>query len=319
MNKFVFYYATYTSLGIAYAYVFSQGMSAAPDRGQYIIFFDDPSSSRFEPLFVYYGRLAEKLGFAPQFSVYLTAFILFSLAFIASKKLYANIGGKYTTFPVSFGVVFFGVNSIFSFAQLRAGVAIWLFLLLFSILHKNKSLIPSRIKVIILLVPGFWHYLVLFSSIWIFFRFRMRFTIFIITILIVIFFQPILELTVSFLALSPYYVAYANELVNPNLLTSITVISYLIIAGYLFFSKAYSKISYGEISLVPVPFVIGAAFLGYDIFMKFMAPFIIFAWYLGFANFFTRQRGDLNVFYGKSYLSVVLLCASLAYSFIKWT
>lgn len=150
-------------------------MSTAPDRSQYIIFFDDPSKSRFEPLFLYYGRLAESLGFAPQFSVYLTAFIVFSLAFIASKKLYTNIGGKYTTFPVSFGIVFFGVNSVFGFAQLRAGMAIWLFILLFAILYKNNSSIPSRLKVTILWLPGFFHYLVLFSSGWIFFRFRMRF------------------------------------------------------------------------------------------------------------------------------------------------
>lgn len=319
MNRFIFYYLTYTSLGIAYAYVFHLGMSTAPDRAQYIKFFDDPSKSRFEPLFIYYGRLAEHLGLVPQFSVYLTAFIIFSLAFIASKKLYTNIGGKYTTFPVSFGITFFGVNSVFGFAQLRSGMAIWLFLLLFAILHKNKFLTPSRLKAMILWLPGFLHYLVLFSSSWVFFRFRMRFTILIIVIMSFVFFKTILAFTVSLFALSPYYLLYADELVNPNTRTSITAISYLIIAGYLFFSKAHRKTPYGAISLVPVPFVIGAGLLGYDIFIKALAPFIIFAWYLALVNFFARKWGDLNIFYGKIYFSVVLFCASLTYSFIKWT
>lgn len=283
------------------------------------MFFDDPSNARFEPLFLYYGRFSENLGFTPLFSVYLTAFIIFSLAFVASRKLYTNLGGKYTTFPVSFGIVFFGINSIYGFAQLRAGMAIWLFILLFAILHKNNSLIPVRRKIIILWLPAFFHYLILFSSSWVIFRFRMRFAFLIIGILIVVLLDEILTFSVSFFNLSPYYLIYVNELVNPNTLTSNTLISYLIISVYLVLSKAYRKVPYGAISLVPVPFLIVAALLGYDIFVKFMSPFIIFSWYLAFVNFFARTRVGLNIFYAKFYFTAAIFCASLAYSFVKWT
>ena len=291
---------------------FIKGNYDAPDRLNYFYFFSDPSYNRFEPGFVLIGKFFNLFNLSPESSLILLAFIIFIISIRTVNKFFKS---KPFSSLFVFTIVFFAVTGIFSFAQLRAALALWLSLLFYTIYINNNS---KRALFFLMLTPLIHSLTILFVAVvFAYHVLRIRlFTIIILYSLLAIFIISKYELFFAFSGLDEYYVGYFSEFKH-DLSRSPFIISYVCISFILFLSKDLDILREYKIYLAGLPLTILAYFSGIDLLVKLSCPFIFLSWIL-----FLKIIIDSRLY--QSYKSIVFLIlfllslCSIFYSTIRY-
>lgn len=295
-----------------YLITFIKGNYDVSDRLNYYYFFSDPSYNRFEPGFVFIGKFFNLINLSPESSITILAFIIFIISILTINKFF-----KYKPFSslFVFTIVFFAVTGIFSFAQLRAALALWLSLLFYTIYINNNS---KRALFFLMLTPLIHSLTILFVAVvFAYHVLRIRlFTIIILYSLLAIFIISKYELFFAFSGLDEYYVGYFSEFKH-DLSRSPFIISYVCISFILFLSKDLYILREYKIYSAGLPLTILAYFSGIDLFVKLSCPFIFLSWIL-----FLKITIDSRFY--QSYKSIVFLIlfllslCSIFYSTIRY-
>jgi hypothetical protein len=272
----ILFYGTVFLLSL-YLFAFIKGNYDVSDRLNYYYFFSDPSYNRFEPGFVFIGKFFKLINLSPEFSLTVLAFIIFIISILTISKFFKS---KPFSSLFVFTIVFFAVTGIFSFAQLRAALALWLSLLFYAIYVKsgNKialfmlTLTPLIHTLTILFVAVVFAYHVL--------KIRL-FTIIILSSLLAILIISNYEIFFAFSGLDAYYVGYFSELKH-DLSKSPFVLSYLFISIILILLKYKYNLDEYNIYLAGLPLTIMAYISSIDLLVKLSCPFIILTWILIF-------------------------------------
>ena len=295
-----------------YLVYFIKGNYDAPDRLNYFYFFSDPSYNRFEPGFVLIGKFFNLFNLSPESSLILLAFIIFIISIRTVNKFFKS---KPFSSLFVFTIVFFAVTGIFSFAQLRAALALWLSLLFYTIYINNNS---KRALFFLMLTPLIHSLTIMFVAVvFAYHVLRIRlFTIIILYSLLAIFIISKYELFFAFSGLDEYYVGYFSEFKH-DLSRSPFIISYVCISFILFLSKDLDILREYKIYLAGLPLTILAYFSGIDLLVKLSCPFIFLSWIL-----FLKIIIDSRLY--QSYKSIVFLIlfllslCSIFYSTIRY-
>ena len=260
-----------------YLFTFIKGNYDAPDRLNYYYFFSDPSYNRFEPGFVLIGNFFNLINLSPESSLIILAIILFIISIRTISKFFKS---KPFSSLFVFTIVFFAVTGIFSFAQLRAALALWLSVL-FYVNYVNDN--SKRALIFLMLTPLIHSLTILFVAVvFAYHVLKIRLsTIIILSSLLAILIISNYEIFFAFSGLDAYYVGYFSELKH-DLSRSPFVLSYLFISGLLILLKyKYNLLEY-DIYLAGLPLTIMAFITSIDLFVKLSCPFIILAWILLF-------------------------------------
>ena len=295
-----------------YLVYFIKGNYDAPDRLNYFYFFSDPSYNRFEPGFVLIGKFFNLFNLSPESSLILLAFIIFIISIRTVNKFFKS---KPFSSLFVFTIVFFAVTGIFSFAQLRAALALWLSLLFYTIYINNNS---KRALFFLMLTPLIHSLTIMFVAVvFAYHVLRIRlFTIIILYSLLAIFIISKYELFFAFSGLDEYYAGYFSEFKH-DLSRSPFIISYVCISFILFLSKDLDILREYKIYLAGLPLTILAYFSGIDLLVKLSCPFIFLSWIL-----FLKIIIDSRLY--QSYKSIVFLIlfllslCSIFYSTIRY-
>ena len=295
-----------------YLVTFIKGNYDAPDRLNYFYFFSDPSYSRFEPGFVFIGKIFNLINISPESSLIILAFIIFIISIRTITKFFNS---KPFSSLFVFTIVFFAVTGIFSFAQLRAALALWLSLLFYVNYVNNNS---KRALIFLMLTPLIHSLTILFVAVvFAYHVLKIRlFTIITLSSLLAILIISNYELFFAFSGLDAYYVGYFFELKH-DLSGSPFLISYVCISFLLFLSRDLYILREYKIYWAGLPLTIIAYFSDIDLFVKLSCPFIILSWVL-----FLKIIIDSRLY--KSYKSIVFLIlfllslCSIYYSTIRY-
>ena len=295
-----------------YLFTFIKGNYDAPDRLDYYYFFSDPSYNRFEPGFVLIGKFFNLINLSPESSIIILAFIIFIISIRTITKFFNS---KPFSSLFVFTIVFFAVTGIFSFAQLRAALALWLSLLFYVNYVNNNS---KRALIILMLTPLIHSLTILFVAVvFAYHVLKIRlFTIIILSSLLAILIISNYELFFAFSGLDAYYVGYFLELKH-DLSRSPFLISYVCISFLLFLSRDLDILREYKIYWAGLPLTILAYFSDIDLLVKLSCPFIILSWVL-----FLKIIIDSRLY--QSYKSIVFLIlfllslCSIYYSTIRY-
>lgn len=305
-------------LGITFCYFFLYtllfwlGQDTADDRINYFRFFDNPEASRFEPLFVSYGKLTNFLGLSPEISLYIAAAFMFICAAWAIS-LHLKVDKPYTSFIIFF-LLFFGISVLYSFFQIRAGIAIWFALVLHGLYHKTNK----KIYIWLLFLPVLIHYSTIIFMLCCFAIYVLKFNRTVLGILSLIpiiitavFFNQFLDYVESF---NPYYLHYFEE--STRVITSFTVLSFF---GFLCFLPLFKEsFDYNKyfISFLSIPVLFFALILNFDVFVKFAFPLMLLFWMGGLKAFMVKNEPTAL----KQFIYVnliILLFGSILYATLK--
>ncbi len=295
-----------------YLFTFIKGNYDVSDRLNYYYFFSDPSYNRFEPGFVIFGKFFKLINLSPESSLTILAFIIFIISIRTINKFF-----KYKPFSslFVFTIVFFAVTGIFSFAQLRAALALWLSLLFYTVYINNDS---KRALFFLMLTPLIHSLTILFIAVvFAYHVLKIRLlTIMILSTLISILVIYYYELFFSFSGLDAYYVGYFSEYKH-DLSKSPFLISYVCISFMLYLLKDLDILCKYKIYWAGLPLTILAYFSQFDLFVKLSCPFIFLSWIL-----FFKIVIDSRLY--KSYRSITFLIlfllslCSIYYSTIRY-
>lgn len=307
----ILFYGTVFLLSL-YLFAFIKGNYDVSDRLNYYYFFSDPSYNRFEPGFVFIGKFFKLINLSPESSLTVLAFIIFIISILTINKFF-----KYKPFSslFVFTIIFFAVTGIFSFAQLRAALALWLSLLFYTI-YINKN--SKRVLFFLMLTPLIHSLTILFVAVvFAYHVLKIRLlTIIILSTLFAILIIYNYELFFAFSGLDAYYVGYFSEYKH-DLSTSPFLISYVCISFLLYLLRDLDILREYKIYWAGIPLTILAYFSGLDLFVKFSCPFIFLSWIL-----FLKIIIDSRLY--KSYRSIAFLIlfllslCSIYYSTIRY-
>jgi len=295
-----------------YSIIFWLGQNTADDRFNYFRFFDNPDSSRFEPLFVSYGKFTNFLGLSPELSLYIAASFMFFCAAWAIS-LHLRVDKPYTSLIIFF-LLFFGISVLYSFVQIRAGIAFWFALLLHGLYHKTNK----KIYIWLLILPVLIHYSTIIFMLGCFaiYLFKLNrkvlFTLSVFAVVITaFFFNTFLTYVASF---NPYYLHYFED--STRVITSFTVLSFFC---FLCFSPLFKeRFDHKKffISFLSIPVLLFATVMNYAVFVKFVFPLMLLFWMGGLKAFMVKKE-PIEV---KQFIYVnlmMLLFASILYASLK--
>ena len=281
---------------LVYIYLIYISQYTASDRMFYISFFEDPLSSRFEVGFVIIGRIFKFFHFTPLTSILILSSIIY---FLAATTVILHFNNKPILALYFFILMFFGIASVFSFIQLRAGFAIWLSLLFYTKYKKTSK----KKYILYMLSFSLFHTAVIFIALVAIalniFGFKIRLLFILSAIsssIVVLFFDDLLLL----LGIDPYYLSYFLDL-NYNLRTSSIVLTFYIILVIGYFYRSRFNIDKYSISIIAIPLVFSAFFSYIDLIVKFAFPLIVLMWF-GVTKAFFKTNINIDI------LNLLYLC-----------
>jgi len=133
-----------------YLLLFSGAHRFATDRGSYFSHFENPESSRFEPLFGSYMTLLDSLGVNPYFSFSLTALLIGLLVMLSISNFHAQLPVREAFL---FSILILGILAYYSGIAFRNGLA-----LAVSICAVSYSERGNRSGWVLLFTAPFFHY-----------------------------------------------------------------------------------------------------------------------------------------------------------------
>lgn len=314
-NRFLFFrFCSFFFLFLWFSILFFWGGESAPDRVNYLVFFDNPTSSRFEPLFKEWGEFLLRFNIDSFFSMYLTASLGFLFSFFVCSSLFKD----QTSFFVFFGFVFFAFLSVYGFIQIRASVALWsgMFLFLKYIESRNGFFL------VILLFEPLVHFMmapfvlaVIYFSI---FKRAGFFEVFFVFIFL-LFIVSLSEWLVGMIPYGEYYAQYFSGVLVNKIWLSFTVLFYFLMVFFVVYSSVFFNVALGELerfSFMGFPLVVIGYFTGVDLFVKFAAPFMFLLAVFFFRRLFFTKRDAGNEFI--SALLSVFLGLGVLYPLFKY-
>jgi len=301
-------------LFLYFSVLFFLGGESVPDRENYIIFFKDPASSRFEPLFKAWGEVLLFLRVDSFIALYLTA----ASAFVFSFLVCSSVFREHFKFLVFFGFVFFAFLSVFSFVQIRASISLWIGLYLFLKFFNSGK----KRYIFFLICMPFIHFLMApFVLATIYLAIFRRIGLFECVLVFCV-----LVLTVvgyeSFVGLIPhgdYYGQYFGGVLMNKIWLSSTVICYFLMVFFAVYFSILFDIRLSELerfSFVGFPLVLVGYFSGIDLFVKFAAPFMFLSAIFFFRRLFS-VKGDVNNRFAMIAISTMLI-ATITYPIFKY-
>lgn len=263
---------------------FSRGLEV-PDRVNYTIFFSDPESSRFEPLFVMWGNLLKYLSLSPEFALYVTALSALALALSVIYKVFLD--NLYRFFVGN--LMLFAIFPILTFVQFRAALAIWLATLALICANFGRRKMPL-VYLSLIVAACFIHYSVIpfaFVSGY-YFLFRKVGVIELLGAFVLIALISVWVLDIAiWLGLSEYYSGYFYEYRNdltlsPFMIFYFLILVFLSIFNFMTCSRNLPLRDMMYFSCLSVPVMIYSYFSGYDLFVKAVMPFVIILYLIFF-------------------------------------
>lgn len=277
-----------------------------PDRENYIVFFENPTSSRFEPLFRSWGEVLLFFRVDSFVALYLTA----SLAFLFSYRVCATVFRDNFKFLLFFGFVFFAFLSVFSFVQVRASIALWVGLFLYLRFFDSGK----KVYIFLLAFVPFIHFLMAPFVLAAIYRSVFRRTGFfecVITFFILVVVVVGYDFFVGSVPHGEYYEQYFDGVLKNEIWFSFTVLSYYIMVFFTVYFSRLTGIRLNDterFSFLGLPLVLVGYFSGIDLFVKFAAPFMFFS----AALFFRRFFGVKQNFHNRAVLAVISVFVILA-------
>jgi len=299
---------------IYFSIIFFLGGDAVPDRENYIFFFENPASSRFEPLFKYWGQVLLFLRIDSFLALYLTA----SLAFLFSFLVCSTVFRDNLKFLLFFGFVFFVFLSVFSFVQIRASVSLWVGLFLFLKIFDSGK----KIYIFLLFLVPFIHFLmvpfVLAATYGTVLK-RIGFFECLATLCVLLVVVVGHDLFVGLVPHGEYYGQYFDGVLKNEIWLSFSVLSYYVMVFFAVYFSRLMNVRFNDaerFSFLGLPLVLVGYFFGVDLFVKFAAPFMFLSAALFFRRLLSVKKNGGN----SLVLAVmsVLLILTMAYPALKY-
>ena len=311
MYNFYFLFL-FTILYFIFITKFISGNYTAADRFFYLLFATEPSESRFEPLYVLLGNLLTIFE-SPEFSLNILASLVFLFTYVVLKKY---IEGLYW-FTISFIIIFMAVFVIFSIIQIRAGLCLWICLLLFYYIHEKKSNIGLMLLGLTPLIHSMSLFFVIVVYLIYIFKFNLihlHFMIFFGLLLTILNLNILLNLLPLQIDVN-YYLQYFNGLTT-DVYKSPFVLIYLFITGFLILYRKNPIIKEYKILWFGTNLTIIAILTNLDILIKIASPFILLSWIIFFKVFSITRNKEHNIIFRLFFL--LFITPSFVYFYLRY-